>query len=131
VELIILAPFYGCAQCNFFLHTRCTKLPIRIEQHRRHDFHTLTLLPQAPTKSVVFFCHICSRHHRGFAYKRDLDWCPDGKSTLDVQCGSILETLDHEGHEHFFYLALDSKRKCKACPKDNEEYVFACTNCKA
>jgi hypothetical protein len=68
-ELIISVPFYSCMQCNFFIHTRCTKLPTRIEQHRLHHFHPLTLLPRAPTKSGVFFCDICSRHHRGFTYK--------------------------------------------------------------
>jgi hypothetical protein len=36
----------------------------------------------------------------------------------------------HEGHQHPFCLAQDSKnRKCKACPKDNKRYVFVCTKC--
>jgi hypothetical protein len=51
MEFIISVPFYKCAECDFFLHTRCTKLPTRIEQHRLHNFHTLTLLQQAPNKS--------------------------------------------------------------------------------
>ncbi|XP_059442036.1 uncharacterized protein LOC132174391 [Corylus avellana] len=127
MELIISAPFYGCVECNFFIHTRCTKLPTRIEQHRLDLFHTLTLLPRASTKSGVFFCDICSRHHHGFTY--ECNTCFGGK-TLDVQCGSIPEILKHEGHQHSLYLALDSHhRKCKACPKDNEEYVFVCISC--
>jgi len=127
-EFIISASYYGCVQCQFFLHTRCAELPTTIEQHRLVKFQTLTLLPRATTKSGVFFCNICSLHHRGFIYN-----CPKfifpGKF-LDVQCGSMPETLEHEGHEHPFFLALESRnRKCKACPKDNENHVFVCTSC--
>ncbi|XP_059442048.1 uncharacterized protein LOC132174403 [Corylus avellana] len=127
-ELIISVPFYSCAQCNFFLHTRCTKLPRTIKQHRLSNFHTLTLLPQAPTKSAVFFCNICSRHHRGFTYNNPQYSSP--WRFIDVQCGSIPETLEHEGHEHPFCLAQDSKnRKCKVCPKDNKDHAFVCNGC--
>ena len=126
-ELIISVPFYSCAGCNFFLHTRCTKLPNRIEQHRLHDFHTLTLISQANTKNGVFYCEFCSRRNYGFAYK--CDSCPKD-IMLDIKCGLILETLKHEGHQHLFYLALDSKnRKCKACPEDKKDCVFVCTSC--
>jgi hypothetical protein len=118
-------------QCNFFLHTRCTKLPTRIEQHRLHRFHTLTLLQQATTKNGVFYCQFCSCRHCGFAYKCDTCWDEDKEvNTFDVQCGSIPKTLKHEGHQHPFCLAQVSKnRKCKACSKDNERYVFVCTKC--
>jgi len=127
MELIFSVPFYSCVQCNLFLHIRCTKLPTRIEQHRLDFFHPLTLLPQASTKSGVFFCDICSRHHRGFTY--ECNTCLGGK-TLDVQCGSIPESLKHEGHRHSLYLALYSNyRKCKACPKDNKEFVYVCISC--
>jgi hypothetical protein len=128
-EIIISAPFYSCAHCQFFLHTRCAELPMTIEQHRLLHYRTLTLLPRATTKSGVFFCSICSRHHRGFTYNipYEMDW---RWYFFDVQCCSIPETLKHEGHLHTFYLALDpKKRKCKACPKDNEKYVFVCTSC--
>jgi hypothetical protein len=125
-EFIISAPFYSCVQCQFFLHTRCAELPRTIKQHRLINFMTLTLLPRATTKSGVFFCDICSRHHRGFTYK-----CAEvGWRSFDVQCGSIPETLKHEGHQHLFCLAEESlNRKCKACPKDNREHVFVCTRC--
>jgi hypothetical protein len=56
IEFIISVLFYSCAQCNFFLHTQCTKLPNRIEQHQLHDFHTLTLLFRAITENGVFYC---------------------------------------------------------------------------
>ena len=143
MEFIISVPFYRCEQCDFFLHTRCTKLPTRIEQHRLHDFHTFTLLPQEPTKSSMFFCNICSCHHLGFTYKCDTCW---PESTLDIHCGSIPESLKHEGHQHSIFLALNSNyrklkvhpffpylasnyRTCKACPEDYNKYVFVCTNC--
>jgi hypothetical protein len=129
MEFIISVPSYGCVQCDFFLHARCTKLPTRIEQHQHHDFHPLTLLPHASTKSGVFFCRICSRHHRGFTYKCDHASCQGMSTHLDVQCGSIPETLKHEGHQHILFLALDSHRKCKACSKDKEKSIFVCTSC--
>ncbi|XP_059429338.1 uncharacterized protein LOC132163168 [Corylus avellana] len=127
MQFITSIPFYSCAQCIFFFHTRCVELPTTIEQYPLHYFHSLTLLPRASNKSGVFFCDLCSRHHRGFTYKCDTSWCGE---TFDIQCGSIPETLKHEGHQHLFYLAQDSKkRKCKACFEDNEDYVFVCTSC--
>jgi hypothetical protein len=45
-DFIISAPFYSCAQCQFFLHTRCAELPTTIEQYRLLYFCTLTLLPR-------------------------------------------------------------------------------------
>lgn len=120
MKLIISTPFHTCVQCDFFIHTQCTKLPTRIMQHPLSDFYTLKLLPWAPTKSV-FFCDICSRHHCGFTYN-----CPEFSllwAFFDIQCGSILKMLKYEGH--LFYLSLYSKmRKCKAYPKDNKKYVL-------
>jgi hypothetical protein len=55
MKLIISTPFYTCVQCNFFIHTQCTKLPTKIKQHPLSDFYMLTLLPRAPIKSVCSF----------------------------------------------------------------------------
>jgi hypothetical protein len=125
-EFIISAPFYSCVQCQFFFHIRCAELPTTIEQHRLAHYCTLTLLRRAHTMSGVFFCSVCFRQRRGFAYSisHELLWF------LDIQCSSIPETLEHEGHQHLFCLALDPQnRKCKACTRDNEKYVFVCTSC--
>jgi hypothetical protein len=92
MEFIISVPFYSCAQCKFFLHTRCAELPTRIEQHRLHDFHTLTLLPRASNKSGVSFCDICSRHHRGFTYKCDTCW--DGAKPLTFNAVQFRKPLN-------------------------------------
>jgi hypothetical protein len=82
MEFIILVPFYSCAHCNFFLHTRCAKLPTKIKQYRLHNFHPLTLVPRANTKSGV--CNICYSYHRsGFAYKCEMCYW----ATICVQCG--------------------------------------------
>jgi hypothetical protein len=139
MEFIISVPFYSCAHCNFFLHTRCAKLPTKIEQYRYHYFHTLTLLSQVNTRSDGFFCCICSRHPRGFTYKCNSTFNSHiGKvtvetpcfETLDVQCSSIPDTLEHEGHQHPLFLALRYlNRKCKDCPNDTEKYVFVCISC--
>ncbi|XP_062146785.1 uncharacterized protein LOC133854566 [Alnus glutinosa] len=129
MEFIISVPFYSCVHCNFFLHTRCSVLPTKIQQYRLHNFHQLTLLSRANTKGDVFFCELCSRGHCGFTYKCD-NCSTYSLKQICVQCGSIPDTLKHEGHQHSLFLALRySNRKCKACPKDNENYVFVCTSC--
>jgi hypothetical protein len=40
--MIFDAPFYVCVRCNFFLHNRCAKLPLKIKRGLFHE-HSLTL----------------------------------------------------------------------------------------
>jgi len=109
MELIISAPFYSCMQCNFFLHAVCVQLPSK-KRHPRHE-HTLTLLSRATTENGLFCCGACRYLRHGFVYKCDKCFYVD----FDVQCCSIPETLKHPGHQHPLFLALNSKKDCKAC----------------
>jgi hypothetical protein len=124
MQIIIFAPFYGCAQCNFFLHKRCVKLPTIINQMLFHE-HPLILLSQIPSMGGLFWCHACRRHRHGFAYI--CDDCTSYK--YDVQCCLIPETLKHEGHPHSIFLAIRYRENCDGCGL-RILATFVRTNCK-
>ncbi|XP_059460182.1 uncharacterized protein LOC132189461 [Corylus avellana] len=124
----ISTPFYSCMQCNFFLHSRCARLP-RKKQHILHQ-HQLTLVSKVPEYNGLFRCDACHTLHHGFAYRCDM--C---NFNFDLQCCSILETLKHESHQHFLFLPVKSNRRCHACNRpsnkepDVHKFVFVCTSC--
>lgn len=102
----IVPPFYSCAECSFFLHKCCVKLP-RKKQHPLHQ-HPLTLLL---TDTYNFQCSACNCTSNGFIYM--CDKCP---FQLDVQCSLVPDTIIHEGHEHELFLSSTSNNeKCSAC----------------
>jgi hypothetical protein len=118
---LISTPFYNCSRCSFFLHERCAKLATRIERHPLHE-HPLTLLPGED----VFYCDACNHLRHGFVYI--CEKCPN--YSLDIQCCSIPEKFEHEGHQHILYLAISSKEKCYACDSKHESLgVFVCIEC--
>jgi len=124
MHMIIDAPFYGCVQCNFFLHNRCAKLPLRIKRGLFHK-HSLTLLSQAPSKDESFGCDTCERDRHGFTYM-----CDKCEYNLDVQCCLIPETLTHEGHQHPLFLAVRRYKTCNACgEKSTGSNIFVCQKC--
>ncbi|XP_062176240.1 uncharacterized protein LOC133881334 [Alnus glutinosa] len=125
MHMIIDAPFYGCVQCNFFLHNRCAKLPLRIKRGPFH-VHSLTLLSRAPFMDESFWCETCKRDRHGFTYMCDECWY-----TLDVQCCLIPETLEHEGHQHSLFLAVRYYETCNACGEKSidKNVIFVCTAC--
>jgi hypothetical protein len=123
IQHIISTPFYGCAQCNFFLHYRCTKLPATIKRGQFHE-HLLTLLSHDVNASGLFWCNACGRDHDGFVY--GCDKCKWYK--LDVKCCLIPEIIEHEGHQHSLYLlAIESSETCNGCGKKGVN--FRCPYC--
>jgi hypothetical protein len=144
IQFIIATPFYGCAQCNFFLHYRCAKLPLTIKRGLFHE-HPLTLLSQDVNKCELlwsktygrlscnsyglFWCESCGRNHQGFVYR--CDECAESERIhykLDVQCCLIPEILGHKGHEHSLYLVIRSASEiCNGC--GIEGVNFRCTHC--
>jgi len=112
IQFIISIPFYGCAQCNFFLHYRCTKLLATIKRGLFHEHH-LTLLSQDVHASGLFLCKACKRIHHGFSYR--CDKCKLCK--FNVQCCLNLEILEHEGHQHSLHLVIRSFETCNGCGK--------------
>jgi hypothetical protein len=123
IQYIISTPFYGCAQCNFFLHYRCAKLPATIKRGIFHE-HPLTLLSHDVNPSGLFWCNACKRDHDGFVY--GCDKCKWYK--LDVKCCLIPEIIEHEGHQHSLYLlAIESSKTCNGCGKKGVN--FRCPHC--
>jgi hypothetical protein len=124
IQFIISTPFYGCAQCNFFLHYRCIKLPLTIKRGLFHG-HPLTLISQDVNTSGLFRCHSCRRNHNGFAYQcaEDCRWLQ-----FDVQCCLIPEILEHKSHQHSLYLVIRSHSEtCNGCGEEGVN--FRCTHC--
>jgi hypothetical protein len=124
IQFIIATPFYGCAQCNFFLHYRCTKLPLVIKRGLFHK-HPLSLHSPDANPGELFECDSCDRNHHGFVYQcaKDCRWFK-----LDVQCCLIPKILEHKGHEHSLYLVIRSSSEiCNGC--GIEGVNFRCTHC--
>jgi hypothetical protein len=122
IQFIIATPFYGCAQCNIFLHYRCTKLPLTIKRGLFHE-HPLTLLSQDVNSNELFGCNSCGRGHDGFVYR-----CDECEDEFDVQCCLIPGILEHKGHEHSLYLVIRSSSEiCNGC--GIEGVNFRCTHC--
>jgi hypothetical protein len=126
MQFIIFVPFYGCVQCNYFLHNRCAKvLPSTIKRGLFHR-HRLTLISKDSdaNASGLFMCDACEYYRHGFTYK-----CEEcGDWNYDIQCCLIPEFLKHEGHQHFLLLALrDSYESCNGCGE--KRLGFVCTKC--
>jgi hypothetical protein len=103
---LIPTSFYNCTQCNFFLHSKCIQLP-KNKWHPLHR-HSLTLFSQQSIYVLGFFsCKACQRLNNGFPYR-----CGTCSFDFDLQCCSIPETLNHEGHQHSLFLAVNSNRRC-------------------
>ncbi|KAM7502355.1 hypothetical protein LguiB_001259 [Lonicera macranthoides] len=129
VKPIFATPFYRCAeQCNFFLHKCCAELPTKIDQHPSHPEHLLILLPKSPTFFNLFECGGCHLYCNGFSYT-----CSRCKFYLDVQCGSLPNTIKHEGHHPNHVLSLRSKicNGCDACSRTSYRPMLAygCDSC--
>jgi hypothetical protein len=122
----ISAPFYSCEQCDYFLHSKCARLPLK-KRHPNHP-HLLTLSARGRESYIdgLVFCNACGRYSHGFAYTcHKCDYY-----SLDIRCGSILKIFNHEVHQHSLFHALSSVEKCRACDgSENTNGVFVCTKC--
>jgi hypothetical protein len=121
---LISTPFYNCTQCCFFLHNRCAQLPNK----KRHQLHQnqLTLVSQVPYIGGLFSCDACGRLNCGFTYR-----CDTCTFDLDLRCCSISETLQHEGHQHFLFLSVNSSKRCHVCncTYHKKPGIFVCISC--
>ncbi|XP_062163723.1 uncharacterized protein LOC133870579 [Alnus glutinosa] len=124
VELIS-APFYSCIQCNFFLHSRCAKLPRKKGLFLLHQ-HELTLFSHVSYNNGLFICDACNRLSNGFAYR-----CRICNFKVGLQCCSISKILKHKSHQHSLFLAVNSNRRCHVCnyTSDRKPSIFVCSNC--
>ena len=116
------APFYSCQQCNYFLHSTCARLPLKM-RHPKHR-HLLTLSARGNLIDGLVNCNACAHYSHGFAYK-----CHDCDYNLDIRCCLIPKTFKHEGHLHSPFHAISSVEKCSACDRSKNNGVFVCAKC--
>ncbi|KAF8116539.1 hypothetical protein N665_0017s0092 [Sinapis alba] len=111
-----LQSFYGCMDCDFYLHENCVECPKK-KWHVLHN-ERLTLLTN---KELEFFsCNACEKGSNGFMYKHE-------DKMLDVLCGSISEPFFHPSHpQHLlYYIPTKDKEICNGC-NNKEHYVLMC-----
>ncbi|CAA7051959.1 unnamed protein product [Microthlaspi erraticum] len=89
--------FYGCMDCDFFLHKKCAELPKR----KRHALHN-DWLSLVTSEDDLFYCSACYVRSNGFKYQGEGAF---SYVKLDVRCCSIYEPFDHPSHpQHPLYL---------------------------
>jgi len=125
----ISVPFYSCEQCDYFLHSKCARFPLK-KRHPNH-LHPLTLSAKGRENDIndLVYCNACGCFSHGFAYTCVQD-CP---YSLDIRCCSIPKTIKHEVHQHSLFHAISSAEKCSACDGSEEQGrngVFVCKECK-
>ncbi|XP_010483048.1 PREDICTED: uncharacterized protein LOC104761629 [Camelina sativa] len=122
--------FYSCMECDFILHGSCANAP-RMIRHPLYP-HPLTLyvanMVPANAKGT-FFCDKCHRDGTGFFY-----WHSVGEDSfcLDLQCASIIEPFEYQGHQHPLFLPWnpDEKRTlCQMCKYESNLSKLECTIC--
>ncbi|KAI5560564.1 hypothetical protein BDE02_16G055400 [Populus trichocarpa] len=121
--LPIFTPFYSCTECNFFLDKACIGLPRK--KYWQYDRHPLILILNT-WEEDPFQCAICEQYCHGFSYN-----CDRCHSFLDVRCfKSTKDSIEHGGHEHPLYLAVESEnRHCSGCGVSGESQTFRCVVC--
>jgi hypothetical protein len=127
MQFIVLPPFYDCAQCNFSLHVRCTKLPQEVMRPRHHE-HPLTL-HNVDSKVQSFRCWACWRTRSGFSYR--CVKCSSDSGIFDAQCILIPEVFKHKGHLHWLFLGviLSTRVQCLRSKTRRCAKTFDCTTC--
>ncbi|CAN7089298.1 unnamed protein product [Brassica rapa subsp. narinosa] len=116
IHLIGLQSFYGCVDCDFYLHHKCAECP----KMKRHVLHNDRLTLVTNEELEVFNCLVCDRASSGFMYK-------DGNRKLDVLCGSISEPFVHPSHPHhpLYYIPTEEVEICNGCNL-KESHVLRC-----
>ncbi|KAK1381286.1 Phorbol-ester/DAG-type domain-containing protein [Heracleum sosnowskyi] len=94
----ILSPpdsFYGCIDCNFFLHTICAaELPREI-QHASHPQHKLIRCDRMSKPNAFFTCGFCYHLSSGMFYR-----CDSCKLYIDLVCAAMPSEIKHAAHKH-------------------------------
>ncbi|MBA0753471.1 hypothetical protein Gogos_000134 [Gossypium gossypioides] len=117
--LFITNSFYHCAQCDFFLHKSCAKLPKKMYNWDHIHQRPLTLDLHA-----VLFCRRCLfEFNNCFSY--DCNVCED---RYCVHCVQISDTSTCQGHEHRLFFYDKYEGQCNGCG-ENLEHAYACKEC--
>ncbi|KAK3023708.1 hypothetical protein RJ639_042718 [Escallonia herrerae] len=117
---VISSAYYGCSQCEFFLHKLCAELPQVIE-HPLHPEHPLTL-----HKASSRVCDVCDNRWRNFGYR-----CSECNFDMDIICASAMERkIDHPSHEHpLTPVRRTALLRCDACCQEHQGRWYQCTTC--
>lgn len=125
VRPILTDPFYGCAQCKFFVHTFCAELPL-VAKHPLHEEHELVIHKHVKP-NIYVKCNMCNNICNGMFF-----YCKTCNFYLDIKCASLPSTIKYVAHRHpLRQLFNDSWAYCKACGKWDRAYrCFGCKDCK-
>ncbi|CAL5389775.1 unnamed protein product [Camellia sinensis] len=117
----ISAPFFYCAECNFFLHEWCAELPIE-PRHPCHPEHPLCLTPDFH----IFGCICCgSDSNNTFFFG-----CSTCKYFIvDFKCASLPRIIRHKAHKHTLALRQTWSGRCGACNVVDHQFAFVCDPC--
>ncbi|XP_017617496.2 uncharacterized protein LOC108461995 [Gossypium arboreum] len=120
---LILTSFYGCLECDFFLHKSCAELPKKKQIWGRFHQDPFVLTP-----NYIFRCSICDFLCSGFAYKCEVYLCEE---LVCVRCVEIPLSCMSGGHEHLLLFYLKSfERCCNACGRSTRDSaIYRCKAC--
>ncbi|CAK9179585.1 unnamed protein product [Ilex paraguariensis] len=118
----ISLPFYGCRQCNYFVHLGCAHLPEEV-QHPSHPEHLLELGRFTNIYSL-FRCGCCTLYSNGFFYE-----CQTCNFQVDIKCAFLPSTIKHESHKHPLLQTEGSHHVCKSCNHESSRFIFRCDTC--
>lgn len=119
-EVVESGPFYACVECNFFLHCKCAKLPLRIK-HPIHRRHHLVLCHG----NEIFICSLCKELCQNFFYH-----CASCHFIIDVRCADLYNITVGENHQHKFSpICKRIPITCDACGESGDFYPYMCTLC--
>ncbi|TYI07910.1 hypothetical protein ES332_A10G259300v1 [Gossypium tomentosum] len=120
---LILTSFYGCLECDFFLHKSCAELPKKKQIRGRFHQDPFVLTP-----SCIFICSFCRVLISGFAYKCEVYLC---KEHFCVRCAEIPLSCMSGGHEHLLLLYREyCGQCCNACGGSTDGFsVYRCKAC--
>ncbi|TYG77945.1 hypothetical protein ES288_D02G016600v1 [Gossypium darwinii] len=119
--LPIVASFYYCTLCDFFLHKVCVELP-----KVKHVWHHRCRPPLVLISNEVFECVQCLWLSNAFAYK-----CEECKTRTCFRCIIALTpgACTCLGHKHPLLFYPKYIGRCVACGKDGIKGLFRCKDC--
>ncbi|KAL8102715.1 hypothetical protein AgCh_027298 [Apium graveolens] len=102
--------FYGCLDCNFFLHTICAAELPREFQHASHPQHKLVRCDEIKKPNVFFSCGFCNNICNGMFYR-----CDSCEIYIDLVCTAMPTQIKHDAHKHKLEYSEYTFLYCTGC----------------
>lgn len=120
VSPIVSSSFYGCAECNFFIHRFCVELPEELH-HPSHPEHKL-VRGQFLEPYNYFECNFCKKCCNGIFF-----YCETCTFYIDIGCASLPNKIKHEAHKH----PLNQLKISRCSGSENKFFGlgFGCEKC--